>query len=96
MDARRFFIGARKMCWLLRMSIGRMKTRAVASSWSRLLVVGRAVVARSLLRCSRDLSSIRGPCWLAFVGEASLFASASFRSLMGFPIVKACTKASVE
>ncbi|RZR78013.1 hypothetical protein BHM03_00003234 [Ensete ventricosum] len=64
MGAMRFFIGARGMCRLLGTSVGRLGTQAVAPCWSRLLVLGGAAAARSLLRCSRGscLSSIRGPC----------------------------------
>ncbi|RRT51825.1 hypothetical protein B296_00031566 [Ensete ventricosum] len=56
-----------------------------------------ATTAQSLLRCSGGIAYPRSGdlIWLAFVGGASLFASAFFRSSIGYPVVDACTKVMV-
>ncbi|RZR96681.1 hypothetical protein BHM03_00025727 [Ensete ventricosum] len=66
MDIRGFFIGAREMCWFLGTSVGRSGTQAIASCWSRLLVFGGAVAARSLLQC---FGGSRGDILLGKEGE---------------------------
>ncbi|RWW03678.1 hypothetical protein GW17_00033145 [Ensete ventricosum] len=97
MGARGFFVGARGMCKLLGTSVGRSGTQVVAS-WNRLLVLGGATVAWSFLRCSGGVAYPRFEdlVWLASAGGAFLFASASFRSSVGSPVVDTCTKAVVE
>ncbi|RWV98721.1 hypothetical protein BHE74_00047126 [Ensete ventricosum] len=61
------------------------------------LVLGGVAAAQSLWQCFRGscLSLIGDLVWLASVGGASLFASASFHSSVGSSVVNACTKVVV-
>ncbi|RWW20336.1 hypothetical protein GW17_00015555 [Ensete ventricosum] len=46
---------------LLRTLAGKLRTQAVASCWSRLLVLGGATTSRSLLRCSGGGGGVEVP-----------------------------------
>ncbi|RWW00666.1 hypothetical protein BHE74_00056617 [Ensete ventricosum] len=97
MGAQGFFVGTQGMCRLLEMSVGRSGTQAVASCWSRLLVLDRAPTARV---CCDVLWGVAYPrsgdfVWLSSMGGDSLFASVSFHSSTDIPVVDVYTKTVV-